>query len=310
MKPGYIVIIALGALCCSASAQDFTVMSLKGKVEYRSSPGQKNSGWMPVRIGDRFKEQDELKTSFASYVKLLHKGGRLLSVDENSTRKLGDLLPAKSGRGAGGATASILNYAAQQMQTTKTRQDRQDVFGAVRAELDLFTPALPSEAVLSATPSFRWVDTDTSNSYTLFIYDQQLNVRYEGALTGRKSSWPQDLDSGKTGGLYYWRLRRASDGAVTPPRRFRVLPSDSVRFLAGELNRLDAELAGMHADELMRHLIRAIYLEKQGLYTDAFEDYRECVRMSPDTEEYREMASRMLEELQLLEESRYLLENQ
>ncbi|MCH5373092.1 MAG: hypothetical protein JJ992_03885, partial [Planctomycetes bacterium] len=138
-----------------------------------------------------------------------------------------------------------------------------NVFGAVRgAELSYFTPALPAEAVLTPDPTFRWVDTDTCSAYTLYLYDQMLNVRYQGSLSGREAPWPPSVVSDQKGGTYYWRLRRSYDGAVTPPRRFVLLPADSIAFVRGELEKLDKELEAMHADEVMRHLIRAIYLEK------------------------------------------------
>ena len=71
----------------TAAAQDgFVVMSMKGKVEARK-PGRR-AAWVAVKVGDVLGKDYSVRTSFASYVKLMMGKSRLLSIDEETTKKL------------------------------------------------------------------------------------------------------------------------------------------------------------------------------------------------------------------------------
>jgi len=166
---------ALFVLLITASdlqAQDsFMVMSVKGKVE--SSKG--NSGkWKKVNVGQILGAKDVVKTSFASYAKLMMNQQRLVSIDENTAKPLSEFVAENSGKSQS-ATGKILQYATQQMERAK-KSRTQSVFGAVRGQYDVFSAVFPKYQVMTTHPAFEWVDTDTSNQYEFMLLDSDFNM--------------------------------------------------------------------------------------------------------------------------------------
>lgn len=119
------------ALSFPVHAQDqFMVMSVKGKVEF-SNNGKE---WSPVSVGMTFGPKDFIRTSFASYVKLMVNSQRLISIDENNTKALKSLKTSKAQ--AGSVSGRILQHTASQMKQTKSQQSGSTTIAAHRVEND------------------------------------------------------------------------------------------------------------------------------------------------------------------------------
>lgn len=283
----------------------FVVMSVKGKVEAKA-PGKK-SRWEPVKVGDVLGGKHTVRTSFASYAKIMTGKNRLLSIDENSTETLAKFAAAVAPASTEGASGRLLEYAAAQVKKSRSRQD-DPVFGAVRGNTEVFSAVFPKNVVMTTAPVFEWVDGDEAGQYQFLLLDESFDevaratvrenrLRYEG------DAFPQLEDDHE----YYWRITRLSDGMDSDIQQFRVLPADTITAVREELSRLNDELTGMGADSVTLHLIRAIYFERKGLYADAFAEYKETVRLAPDVTEYREMLRGLLFRMKLYAEEEYLL---
>jgi hypothetical protein len=290
----------------AAHAQEgFVVMSVKGKVEAKA-PG-KGASWEIVKVGEVLAPTHTVRTSFASYVKLMTSQSRLLSIDENSTRTLSTIPAASSATPAGSASGRLLEYAAKQMKNTRA-QGNEPVFGAVRGNTEVFSAVFPKHLVMTTEPLFEWVDADMARNYEFVLLDDSFSVVTRATLEESRLRY----DDGSRPALaedrqYYWRVTRRSDGMDSDIQSFRILPADTVAAVRDELTRLDAELTVMGADSVTLHLIRAIYFERKGLYTDAFLEYKETVRLAPEVAEYREMLRNLLFQMKLYAEEEFLL---
>ena len=287
------------------SGQSFMVMSLKGKVEVQKGTVKKVE-WTPLKIGDQLSNDAVVRTSFASYAKLMMDQKRLVSIDENTTKKLAEFRGG-DGRSNGGASGSLLQYAASQMK--KTREPGQDnVFGAVRGDMDMVSAVFPKHAVMTTEPLFRWVDPSEEGKYEVLLLDADFKViarmqSGEHALRYMRDELPA-LDNDRE---YHWRVTRTSDGLESGIETFRILSRDSIAVIVEELGRLDAELRDMGADDVTLHLIRGVYFEKKGLLTDAYGEYVETMRLAPEVTEYRDMLRALLFQMKLYNEEELLL---
>ncbi len=300
------VVLLLIALSVPLRAQDsFLVMSVKGKVTVKEDGKGK---WKPVRVGDALGKKDVVRTAYASYVKLMMDQKRLVSIDADTERALAEF-EALRGRSAGeGASGSILAYAARQMKRSRDSKDA-PVYGAVRGNLDVFTAVFPKYAVMTPEPLFQWVDAEDARQYEFILLDESFNVISRSQFGDDRFRYmaegmaPLERDR-----QYHWRITRLSDGMQSDIQSFRILATDTVEVIQQELKNLDAELAQMGADEVTLHLIRGIYFEQRGLYTDAFLEYRETIQLAPDVQEYRDMMSNLLFQMKLYAEEEYLVE--
>lgn len=305
MKTLRLLLLLLLLSTTAMSQTSFMVMSVKGKVTFKDAGKGK---WKTVSVGDALDAKDVVRASFASYVKLMMNQSRLVSIDANTTRKLSEFEAVKGRKGGEGASGSILEYAAKQMK--RSREERSDpVFGAVRGDLDVFTAVFPKYAVMTPAPLFRWVDADKASSYEFILLDDMFNTVIK--LEMDKSMFrylPDSLPALNPDRQYHWRITRLTDYVQSDIQTFRILPPDTVQAINAELKSLDKELQDMGADDVTLHLIRGIYFEKRGLYTDAFLEYKQTIALAPDVEEYRDMMRNLLFNMKLYAEEDLLLE--
>jgi hypothetical protein len=304
MRSFFVVICMLCAFVSTQAQDGFVVMSLKGKVEARKAGG--NASWMAVKVGDILDAGHTVRTAYASYVKLMSGKSRLLSIDENTTRQLSAFREKR--QSSGSASERLLEYAAMQMKNSRARND-DPVYGAVRGNLDVFSAVFPKFSVMTTEPQFEWVDAESAHQYEFVLLDDafrivtRMQLGDAGFRYGEQSG--PALEDGRR---YHWRITRISDGMESEIQTFQILPADTIAEIRAELTRLDAELLDMGADEVTLHLIRAIYFEKRGLYTDAFLEYKQTVRLAPDVQEYRDMLRNLLFHMRLYAEEEFLLE--
>jgi hypothetical protein len=300
-----LAVLLLLLLPAALTAQSFMVMSLKGKVEVKAG-GKKKAEWNALRIGDQLSGADVIRTSFASYAKLMMDQTRLVSIDENSSMKLSDFAQ-KGGLSAEGASGKLLQYAAAQMRKSRDSKE-ENVFGAVRGDMDMVSAAFPKQHVMTTKPLFRWVDPAEHGKYELLLLDDSFKVIARLQSEHQSLQYLADnailLDNDRE---YHWRVRRMTDGLESGVESFRILSRDTIDAIRGELTRLDTELRAMNADEVTLHLIRGIYFEQKGLYTDAFTEYSETVRLAPEVTEYRDMLRSLLFQMKLYNEEEKLL---
>ncbi len=301
-------IISTVLFCCICLAQSpaqdsFLVMSVKGKVEYATG---KSANWKKVSVGQILGRKDVIRTSYASYVKLMVNEQRLVSIDENSTKHLAELLGGKKSGNGEGAAGKILQYAAAQISRTKTKRAGPS-YGAVRGEQPVLSAVFPMRAVLAAAPRFEWIDTDSAAKYEVLLLNEEFAT--VGKWTIEEAVFGMQIEPGllAEGKLYHWQLTRLSDGEASNIQTFNILNADTAALVRRELESLDRELAAMKADDVTVYLIRAIYFEKRGLYEDAYRSYKETVRLAPEVEEYRDMMRNLLLTMRLLNEEELLM---
>jgi hypothetical protein len=300
-----IVPLLIMILAGAASAQDgFIVMSLKGKVESKAA-GKR--GWEAVKVGDVLSRKHTIRTSFASYVKLMMGQSRLVSIDEKTTMKLSEFGRGSKGGASGSASGKLLAYAAKQVTNSRTKTD-ESVFGAVRGDTEVFSAVFPKYLVMTTEPVFEWVDAEHAGNYEFVLRNDSFDVVTRATLQDSRFCYEGSGKPALEGDRqYHWRITRMSDGMESDIQSFRILPADSIDVVRQELIRLDEELTLMGADEVTLHLIRAIYFERRGLFADAFTEYKETVRLAPEVEEYREMLRNLLFQMKLYAEEEYLL---
>jgi len=285
-----------------ASAQDkYIVMSVKGKVEVLSGKNK----WKPVQVGQELKSNDVLKTSFASYVKLMMDNTRLVGIDENTQKSLAEF-SAQEKDAKGGNAKTILAYAAKQMQQTKQAKSSTE-FGAVRGNREVFNATFPKYAIMTTQPEFKIVDAGDHSRYEIMILDSNFNTVVRHVVDKDVFVYPETLPAIAPGVVYYWKVARLSDGETSDIQRFSVLSKDSVAAIETELVNLKKELDVMGADDIMHRLIRGVYFEKKELYYNAYLEYKETVRLAPEVDEYRDILSNLLLKLSLYNEQEYLM---
>ncbi|MCB2206517.1 DUF928 domain-containing protein [bacterium] len=301
-----LILVAALLFVQHAMAQDsFLVMSVKGDVTFKK--GGKGE-WSKVRVGDVLGKSDRVRTAYASYVKLMMDQTRLVSIDAHEERVLKDFKAIK-GRNAGEmATGSIMQYAARQMKKSRDKKDA-PVYGAVRGNLDVFSAVFPKYAVMTPEPLFQWVDAEDAKQYEFILLDDAFNIIARSRFGDDRFRYmPSELPPLEPEKHYHWRITRLSDGMESDIQSFRILAKDTVAAINQELKNLDTELNSMGADEVTLHLIRGIYFEQRGLYTDAFLEYKETIRLAPEVQEYREIMRNLLFTMKLYSEEDYLLD--
>jgi hypothetical protein len=302
-----ILILLLFALfTVSVHAQhSFLVMSAKGKATFKD--GGKGA-WKEVRVGDVLDNSDVVRTSFASYIKLMMDQTRLVSIDENTERKLSEFKAVQRRSAGEGTSGSILQYAATQMKRSREQKD-DPVYGAVRGDIDVFTAVFPKYAVMTPEPLFQWVDAEDAKQYEFILLDDQFSVIARSQFGDDRFRYmTEGMAPLKRDQQYHWRITRLSDGVQSDIQSFRILSTDTVAAIQHELENLDAELAQMGADEVTLHLIRGIYFERRGLYSDAFLEYKKTIALAPDVTEYRDMMRSLLFQMKLYAEEEYLID--
>lgn len=292
-------------LNCAAAQNGFIVMSVKGKVEVKNAG--KKSSWTTVKVGDVLAQKATVRTSFASYVKLMMGESRLVSIDEKTTKQLSDFQRKSRGEISASASGRLLEYAAKQVKNSRTKND-EPVFGAVRGNTEVFSAVFPKSYVMTTEPLFEWVDADEAKNYEFVLLNDSFDVVTRATLeenSFRYDGGSKPLLEGDR--QYHWRITRLSDGMESDIQSFRILPADTIAAVKEEVARLDEELTTMGADEVTMHLIRAIYYEQKSLFTNAFIEYKETVRLAPEVEEYRQMLRNLLFQMKLYAEEEYLL---
>ncbi|MDH7514710.1 MAG: hypothetical protein QHI48_02375 [Bacteroidota bacterium] len=287
---------------CLQAQDSFIVMSLRGRVEVMS----KGKNWKRITVGMVLGKKDIIRTSYASYVKLMMNEDRLVSVDENTTKPLAEFLQGPIAGSGEGAAGKILQYAAAQISRTKTKREGGE-YGAVRGEQAVFSAVFPTRAIMTAQPTFTWIDTDSAGRYEILVLDDNFQIvqRWSVEGSGFAARIPNGVIPGP--GVYHWQITRLTDGEVSNIQTFSLLPPDTVSAIEREVESLDRELTAMNADDVTRQLIHGIYFERKGLCEDAFRAYRETVRLAPDVEEYRDMMRALLAQMRLLNEEPFLL---
>lgn len=283
------------------SQNTFMVMSVKGKVEYKTKKGN----WKPVKVGQELDAKDVLKTSFASYVKLMMDSKRLVGIDENTSKKLAEFGGSRSS-GKGDAAGAILSYAADQMKQAKKSKGLTE-YGAVRGNYEVFNATFPKYAVMTTKPDFRIVDAEEGDNYEIHILNGDFDTIAKTNVSKDAFTYPDSMPEIVPGQEYYWKVTRLTDGATSDIQRFNVLREDSIQMIADEVKMLNEELDAMGADDVMMHLIRGVYYEKKKLFYNAYVEYKETIRLAPEVDEYREMMANMLATLSLYNEQEFLM---
>jgi hypothetical protein len=281
-------------------------MSVKGKVEYQKGGRGK---MLPVVIGLTLSSTDVVKTSFASYAKLMYKQRYLLSVDENSAVRIGSLLTgiSESGQDRGSTTGKILGFVAEKLK--KSRGEEKTIYGAVRGNRqDLFNALFPRKGfVTDGHPVFEWLNGGEKSRYTFSLADEDLRTVYETSTDSTTLAYGSTLPPLREGKRYLWRVTRESDGAESDIVSFTIMRRDTAELVTAEVASLDAELRKMRADDVTFHVIRATYFEQRELFQDAFREYRSAVALAPGARDYRAMANVLLFRMGLFSEHTILL---
>ena len=305
MRTIFVLITVLWITVAAQAQESFLVMSVKGKVTVREDG---SGSWKEIRVGDLLGKDDVVRTAYASYVKLMMDQTRLVSIDAKSERTLSEFKAIK-GRNAGeGTSGSILQYAAKQVKRSREKKDV-PIYGAVRGNLDVFTAVFPKYAVMTPEPLFQWVDAEDTKQYEFILLDNEFKVISRSQFGDDRFRYMQEgMTPLQPDRRYHWRITRLSDGMQSDIQSFRILATDTVAAIQQELKNLDSELGEMGADAVTLHLIRGIYFERRGLYTDAFLEYKETLRLAPDVQEYREMMRNLLFQMKLYAEEEYLID--
>lgn len=291
----------------SSAGDDVVVMSIKGKAEYQKAGKGK---FIPLTVGLALKSNDIVKTSFASYTKLMYKQRQLLSIDENTTIKISSLTARLEGNSSdkNSTTGKIMSYLADKMSKSQSKDDKQNIYGAVRGTDEVFNAVFPRKGYVQTTlPTFEWVNAGEKSAYTFTLLDENLTPIFEQTVDGTRLMYSESNPKLQYGKKYVWRVIRKSDSAESDFVSFTILLQDTTAFINRELSSLKDELKKMKADEIIFHVITGTYFEQRELFYDAFVEYKEAVHLAPDVKEYREMANLLLLRMGLYNEQEILL---
>lgn len=299
------LILFLLLTMATAQAQDsFVVMSLKGKVEF--APKKNAKTWAPLTVGTTLSGSDVVRTSYASYAKIMVGGRQLVSIDQNATKQLSTIAPKKSARTAESAAGSIMKYVSAQVQ--RAREDKvHNTYGAVRGTSPVFEALFPAVAGRGDELVFTWVDDDPAPTYEVIVQSEGNDIVDRRTVTGMSFAPEPGAFALAPGGSYRWSVVRMTDGAASAPRSFRVLDADTARVIAREVAQLEKELSAMGADSVTTHVVRGVYFERRSLFADACREYLAAIRLAPDVDEYREILRGMLAAQQMPADESLLL---
>lgn len=289
------------------ASDDLVVMSVKGKVEVKKGGKGK---FALLTVGMSLKGEDVVKTSFASYAKIMYKQRQLLSIDENTMTKINTLVKGVSPEGSDKASPAgkIMSYLADKLTKTQTKTENQNVFGAVRGSDEVFNALYPRKGSIRTTrPIFEWLNTGDKSKYTFTLLDENLSPVFETQLDSTKLVYLQSHPKLQDGKRYMWRVVRMSDGAESDIVPFTILQKDTIALVDQEVASLSEELRKMNADEIIMHVIKGTYYEQRDLLYDAFLEMRDAVKLAPSVKDYREMANYLLLRMGLYNEQSFLL---
>ncbi len=302
-----VLFLLLSAALSIAGGNDLVVMSVKGKAEYLKGGKGKP---IPMTIGLVLSPGDIVKTSFASYAKLMYKQRYLLSVDENSTVRVRTLLAQTGNEGEekSSTTGKILGFVAEKLKKSRD-EEKETIYGAVRGgRQDMLNAVFPRKGYVEDThPVFEWLNAGDSPRCTFSLADEDLKTVYETATDSTRLPYDASFPPLREGKRYLWRVTRESDGAASDIASFTVMRRDTAEQVRAEIAGLDAELRKMKADDVTAHIVRATYYEQRELFREAFREYRSALALAPAAKEYRTMALVLLFRMGLYNEHLLLL---
>lgn len=303
-RPISLILFLLLTLATARAQDSFVVMSVKGKVEF--APKKNAKTWAPLTVGMTLSGSDVVRTSYASYAKIMVGGRQLVSIDQNATRQLSTIAPKKSARTAESAAGSIMKYVSAQVQ--RAREDNvHNTYGAVRGTSPVFEALFPAVAGRGDELVFTWVDDDPAPTYEVIVQSEGNDIVDRRTVTGMSFAPEPGALALAPGGSYRWSVVRMTDGAASAPRSFRVLDVDSARAIAREVEQLEKDLAAMGADSVTTHVVCGVYFERRSLFADACREYLAAIRLAPDVDEYREILRGMLAAQQMPADESLLL---
>lgn len=292
---------------CALAGDDLVVMSIKGKVEYKKGAKGK---FLPLTVGVALTKNDVVKTSFSSYAKLMYKQRQLLSIDENTTMKIGTLIATISGSDSeqSSTTGKIMSYLADKLSKSQSKSDKKNVYGAVRGGEELFNVVFPRKGfVMTTRPVFEWLNAGEPSTYMFTLLDENLSTVLEKNVNVTQLIYSDNDPALQYGKKYLWRVVRKSDGAESDIVSFTIMEPDTSKLVYAELVSLSDELKKMNADEIIFHIIKGTYYEQRELYFEAFNEYKRAINLAPEVKEYREMANYLLLRMGLYNEQQLLL---
>lgn len=290
-RPISLILFLLLTLATARAQDSFVVMSVKGKVEF--APKKNAKTWAPLTVGMTLSGSNVVRTSYASYAKIMVGGRQLVSIDQNATKQLSTIAPKKSARTAESAAGSIMKYVSAQVQ--RAREDKvHNTYGAVRGTSPVFEALFPAVAGRGDELVFTWVDDDPAPTYEVIVQSEGNDIVDRRTVTGMSFAPEPGALALAPGGSYRWSVVRMTDGAASAPRSFRVLDADTARAIVREVEQLERELAAMGADSVTTHVVRGVYFERRSLFADACREYLAAIRLAPDVDEYREILRGML----------------
>ena len=147
------------------------------------------------------------------------------------------------------------------------------LMGDARTAFKLLTPV--GIVIESAQPNLRWTALEGATSYTVTVYDSNLNeVATSGPLTTSQWAVPRALARGRT---YVWQVRAVKDGreVVAPPPaasrvRFRVLEQAKVE-----------EVERARRSHTKSHLVMGLTYAESGLLDEAAREFDALLRSNP-----------------------------
>lgn len=132
-------------------------------------------------------------------------------------------------------------------------------------------------------PAFRWTALDGGASYTVTVYDSNLNkVAESGPLTSTEWTLPSALARGR---IYIWQVRATKDGQQV------VAPSPAAgraKFKVLEQSKID-QIALSRRSGVKSHLVLGLLYADAGLLSEAEQEFNALLAANPDSPTARKL---------------------
>ena len=277
----------------------FTVMSVKGPVQTKSSAG----AWAKVHSGDKLKTGDKIKLGAGDYTGLVHAKGKTIELKSAGEYDVSSLVQNVS-KGEASFNVRFASYVANEM-VSKDKSKKMTMLGAVVRSMGIPTIEIgipDAITVIDPQVTFNWYTLKSVKGYvfrlinpsgqTIFMKDTKdtsltVNIEPMRLNPSLKYSWIVSSD--------------ADESLNSDAHALSVLPASKKKAIQDTIAQMKKELPDEKS--ALNNFLFAKFYESAGLNLNAMQCYENAYTISGGAEDYAAEYGRFLSENNLMNKS-------